>query len=38
MSDLEKIKGSIPPVVTPFRDGEVDFAAYAGLIDPTAFW
>lgn len=33
MSDLEKIKGSIPPVVTPFRDGDVDFAAYAGLID-----
>jgi 4-hydroxy-tetrahydrodipicolinate synthase len=33
MSDLEKIKGSIPPVVTPFRDGEVDFAAYAGLIE-----
>lgn len=33
MSDLDKIKGSIPPVVTPFRDGDVDFAAYAGLID-----
>ena len=33
MSDLEKIKGSIPPVVTPFRNGDVDFRAYAGLID-----
>ena len=33
MSDLEKIKGSIPPVVTPFRNGDVDFQAYAGLID-----
>jgi len=33
MADLERIKGSIPPVVTPFRDGDVDFDAYAGLID-----
>jgi len=33
MPDLERIKGSIPPVVTPFRDGDVDFDAYAGLID-----
>ena len=33
MSDLEKIKGSIPPVVTPIRNGDVDFAAFAGLID-----
>jgi len=33
MSDLEKIKGSIPPVVTPFRNGDVDYEAYAGLID-----
>jgi len=33
MSDLEKIKGSIPPIVTPFRNGDVDFQAYAGLID-----
>ena len=33
MPDLAAIKGSIPPVVTPFRDGEVDYEAYAGLID-----
>jgi len=33
MADLERIKGSIPPVVTPFRDGDVDFDAYAQLID-----
>ncbi len=33
MPDLERLKGSIPPVVTPFRDGDVDFDAYAGLID-----
>lgn len=33
MSKLEAIKGSIPPVVTPFRDGAVDYEAYAGLIE-----
>lgn len=33
MSELEKIKGSIPPVVTPFRGGAVDYDAYAGLIE-----
>jgi 4-hydroxy-tetrahydrodipicolinate synthase len=33
MSRLEQLKGSIPPVVTPFRDGEVDFEAYAELIE-----
>lgn len=33
MPDLERLKGSIPPVVTPFRDGDVDFDAYAGLVD-----
>lgn len=33
MPDLERLKGSIPPVVTPFCDGDVDFDAYAGLID-----
>jgi 4-hydroxy-tetrahydrodipicolinate synthase len=30
--DLSRLKGSIPPVVTPFRDGEVDYEAYARLI------
>ena len=33
MSDLERIKGSIPPVVTPIRDGEVDYDTYAGLVE-----
>ena len=28
-----QFKGSYPPVITPFRDGEVDYEAYAGLID-----
>ena len=33
MSNLERIKGSIPPVVTPIRDGEVDYDAYKGLVE-----
>jgi 4-hydroxy-tetrahydrodipicolinate synthase len=33
MSKLAAIKGSIPPVVTPIRDGAVDYEAYAGLIE-----
>lgn len=33
MSDLERLKGSIPPVVTPVRNGEIDYEAYAGLIE-----
>ncbi len=33
MSDLSRLKGSIPPIVTPFRDGEVDYDAYAGLVE-----
>ncbi len=33
MSDLTRIKGSIPPLVTPFRDGEVDYEAYAALVE-----
>ena len=33
MSGLEKIRGSIPPIVTPFRGGAVDYDAYAGLIE-----
>ena len=33
MSKLAAIKGSIPPVITPFRDGAVDYEAYAGLIN-----
>jgi len=33
MSSSERIRGSIPPVVTPFRAGEVDYEAYARLVD-----
>lgn len=33
MFELERIRGSIPPVVTPFKNGEVDYDAYAGLVD-----
>ncbi|MDE0755470.1 MAG: 4-hydroxy-tetrahydrodipicolinate synthase [Woeseiaceae bacterium] len=33
MSNLDSVKGSIPPVVTPFRNGAVDYEAYAGLIE-----
>ena len=27
------LKGSIPPLITPFRNGEVDYDAYAGLVE-----
>jgi len=30
---LADIKGSIPPVITPFRDGAVDYDAYARLVE-----
>lgn len=33
MSDLERLKGSIPPIVTPFKDGDIDYDAYASLAD-----
>jgi len=33
MSNLDAVKGSIPPVVTPFSNGAVDYDAYAGLIE-----
>ena len=33
MADLERVRGSIPPVVTPIQDGEVDYEAYAGLVE-----
>jgi 4-hydroxy-tetrahydrodipicolinate synthase len=33
MSDLEILRGSIPPIVTPIRDGQIDFEAYAGLVE-----
>lgn len=30
---LSDIRGSIPPIVTPFRNGAVDYEAYARLVD-----
>ena len=33
MTDLNKIQGSIPPLITPFRNGEVDYDSYRTLID-----
>ena len=33
MGQLDRLKGSIPPLVTPFRDGEVDYDAYARLVE-----
>lgn len=29
---LDRLRGSIPPLVTPFRNGEVDYDAYARLV------
>lgn len=29
----DELRGSYPPLVTPFRDGEVDLDAYAGLVE-----
>jgi 4-hydroxy-tetrahydrodipicolinate synthase len=29
---LDRLRGSIPPLVTPFRNGDVDFDAYADLV------
>jgi len=31
-ASLDNLKGSIPPLITPFRNGEVDYDAYAQLI------
>ena len=30
---LQRLKGSIPPLLTPFRDGEVDYDTYGRLIE-----
>lgn len=32
-SDLDWLKGSAPPIITPFKDGELDLDAYAGLVE-----
>ena len=31
--DLSRLKGSIPPLITPFRGGSVDYDAYAAMVD-----
>jgi 4-hydroxy-tetrahydrodipicolinate synthase len=31
--DISRLKGSIPPLITPFRNGEVDYDAYAAMVD-----
>lgn len=33
MSALDRLKGSMPPIVTPFRDGQVDYDAYSSLVE-----
>ena len=33
MSNLQDLKGSIPPLVTPFRNGAVDYETYAALVE-----
>ena len=30
---VDKLQGSIPPLITPFRNGDVDYAAYAALVE-----
>jgi 4-hydroxy-tetrahydrodipicolinate synthase len=31
--DISRLKGSIPPLITPFRIGEVDYDAYAAMVE-----
>jgi 4-hydroxy-tetrahydrodipicolinate synthase len=31
--DLSRLKGSIPPLITPFREGKVDNDAYAAMVE-----
>ncbi len=33
MHQLERLRGSIPPLITPFRDGHVDYDTYAALVE-----
>ena len=33
MPDLARLRGSMPPVITPFSDGNVDYETYGRLID-----
>lgn len=31
--DVSRLKGSIPPLITPFRGGQVDYDSYAAMVD-----
>jgi 4-hydroxy-tetrahydrodipicolinate synthase len=33
MSELDRLRGSMPPVVTPISNGEIDYDAYAALVE-----
>jgi 4-hydroxy-tetrahydrodipicolinate synthase len=33
IADISRLKGSIPPLITPFHDGEVDYDTYAQLVE-----
>jgi 4-hydroxy-tetrahydrodipicolinate synthase len=33
MPAVDRLKGSVPPLATPFRNGEVDYEAYARIIE-----
>lgn len=33
MTDTDRLRGSIPPIVTPFTGGDVDYEAYASLVE-----
>ena len=32
-NSLERLKGSFPPIITPFKDGGVDYEAYGSLLE-----
>jgi 4-hydroxy-tetrahydrodipicolinate synthase len=32
-TETDRLRGSIPPLFTPFRDGEVDYETYAALVE-----
>ena len=31
--NLDKLRGSVPPLITPFKNGNVDYETYAGLVN-----
>ncbi|MDX1482195.1 MAG: 4-hydroxy-tetrahydrodipicolinate synthase [Woeseiaceae bacterium] len=33
MTDRSRLKGSFPPIITPFSDGDIDVEAYAALVE-----